>query len=949
MSGGTARSIVGREVELAVLGRAVARAAQREPAIVLVSGEPGMGKSTLLAHAAERAEVDLFLGRCVHVGGNAIALAPLVDLIRQIQRHRGDADLPSLDALVEMATSGTGQPGEVLSRALALLGELGDQGPVVVGFDDLHWGDPSTWDLFEHLARNLIDERVVLVGTFRTDEVGRDPSLRRRVAELARVAGVERLALHGLDRNAVALQAAAVLGIPAPSALIDELVRRGEGNPFFTEELVLAHRAGETIPALLMDLLEADVAALEEAAQHVVAALAAVGRDTDPELLSRIADLDEPAIEAAVRSAIAAHLVVVDPATDAYRVRHPLIGEVAYAGALPTVRRRLHRAVAAALSADTRFALTATDAAGEIAFHLDRAGDEPAAFLALFDAADAAETVAPATCLAHLERLLDLWDRHAAPEHAPQLIARLWQAADLASATGDNRRAVELARQAIDLGEPPQGRAWAFERLGRFLWSLGDMDASVEAYAKAARLLDDADPDRLAATYAGLGQASLMFRRFDEAERWSRRALEAAAPDDADTRSMALRVLGVREAMAGDFDQGLAHCEDAVAEPVAPHRRALAVAYQSIALSIAGRPGDAVDIAIDGAALAQRAGFETSFGAFLSGAAAHALLRLGRWDEAEVVISDLGGVEPVPVGAAKLHPAAALLAARRGDFETADALLEQLNTTSIDAWHQVEVDLATAGVRLTQRRWRDAMEVADRALGPAPELDARLVPELTAIYVTAAVEAALDASARQQAVDLDALSTDLRHRLEAARRDPVAASPVAGAELTYAEAVLTQLTGPDAEAFAKAGDAADAIGDRWLAATARARAADAAAIAGEAARAVEHLRSAYATALDLHAQPLLDDIELISRRTRIGLDVATVETLADTDVARLGLTAREAEVLALVAAGRTNREIGAELYVSEKTASVHVSNILRKLGVSSRVEAAAIAQRVGAT
>ena len=103
--------------------------------------------------------------------------------------------------------------------------------------------------------------------------------------------------------------------------------------------------------------------------------------------------------------------------------------------------------------------LTATDGAGELAFFdLDRAGDEAAAFEALFPAADSAELIAPATCLAHLARIFELWERHATPEHRPQLVPRLWQAADLVSATGDNERAVALARRALELGHPPEGR-----------------------------------------------------------------------------------------------------------------------------------------------------------------------------------------------------------------------------------------------------------------------------------------------------------------------------------------------------------------------------------------------------------------------------------------------------------------------------------------------------------
>jgi DNA-binding NarL/FixJ family response regulator len=463
---------------------------------------------------------------------------------------------------------------------------------------------------------------------------------------------------------------------------------------------------------------------------------------------------------------------------------------------------------------------------------------------------------------------------------------------------------------------------------------------------QAASLLED-DDEGAASTYAGLGQASLMFRDFDLAEEWSKRAIAAVRDDDADTRSMAFRVLGVIEAMAGDFAAGTGHCERSVREPVAPHRVSLAVAYQSIALMLAGRPAEAADVAIDAAALAQRAGFETSFGAFLSGAAAHALLRLGRWDEAEVVITDLAGIEPVPVGAAKLYTAAAVLAARRGDLETADSLIDHLASHPVDAWHDVEVSVATAAVHLAHHRWRDAMTVTASALVSTEGKVVRLRPDLTVLYVVAAVEDALDARARQEPVDVDAVLADLRTRLVAARDDPTSASPVTAAELDLADAMLTRLTAPDADAFTQAANAAEAVGDRWTAAVARAREADAAALVGDAARAVEALRAAHATAMDLRAQPLIDEIEAIGRRTRISLDAPDTRVLDESDVARLGLTAREAEVLSLVAAGRTNREIGAELFVSEKTASVHVSNILRKLGVSSRVEAAAVAQRVG--
>jgi DNA-binding NarL/FixJ family response regulator len=221
------------------------------------------------------------------------------------------------------------------------------------------------------------------------------------------------------------------------------------------------------------------------------------------------------------------------------------------------------------------------------------------------------------------------------------------------------------------------------------------------------------------------------------------------------------------------------------------------------------------------------------------------------------------------------------------------------------------------------------------------------VARFTAGLVIGTVERTLDKLARQEAADLDAILLDLGRRIDVARADPSSGSPAAVADIALAEAMITQLRDSDAAAFARAAAAAERIGDAWGAAFARLHEADAAASAGAAAQAVEALRAAYETATALGAEPLVDDIEAMARRARISLDAPVVPVLGESDAVRLGLTSREAEVLALVAAGKTNREIGAELFVSEKPASVHVSNILRKLGVSSRVNAAAIAQRVG--
>jgi DNA-binding CsgD family transcriptional regulator len=815
---------------------------------------------------------------------------------------------------------------------------------VLVAVEDLHWADATTWDLFEYVARNVVDERVVLVGTYRPDDVARDLRARRRIAELVRVPVVERIELGGLDRSAVALHATDVLGIPAPPGLVEELVRRGQGNPFFTEELVAAHLAGERIPGLLAELLAADIAALDPDARQVVGAVAAIGRDTSPSLLADVLALDGERIEAGVRAAVDARVVVVDPSTDGYRIRHPLLGEVAYAALLPSERQRLHRAIADALLARPDHAMTATDAAGELAFHLDRAGDEAGAFAASLAAADAAELVAPAACLAHLERALELWERHAGPDRDAERVERLWQAADLATATVGNARAVELAETAMRLGVPTRGEAWTHERLGRFLWGLGDLDRAAAEYGRAAELADAAGDDRLRApAFAGLAQADLMFCRFDSAEAWAQRAL-AAAGDDRDTWAMASRVLGVHEVLAGRADDGVARCRAAVEAATSPHRRALATAYLALALLDAGRTEEAVTVALDGAADAQRSGFEASFAAYLSGVAAHGLVRLGRWHDADAVLAPMAAVEAMPVAAVQLATAQALLAARRGDLAEAVQHWDRAAAQPVDPWHDVVVRATAADVHLAAGDWARAMDVAEEALA-AGDGGARWRCRFARAHVVAAVEAALDALARRDAIEVGSVVARERARLDAV----TARTPVDALDVAVAEAWLTRLTGADAEVWSRAAKVADDLGDRWTAAGVRVHEADAAASTGAASRALDALRAAHATAVELGAAPLQADIDALARRARISVEAAEVPALDRADAVRLGLTPREVEVLALVAAGRTNREIGAELYVSEKTASVHVSNILRKLQVSTRVEAAAVAQRLGLT
>src|SRR3954451_25405311 len=537
-----AEQFVGRRAELVVLEQAIGDARQGVPSIVLVSGDAGIGKTTIVTEAGSRAGVRLLLGRSTHIGGETIPLAPLADLLRQLRRSSPDVltDVPGLAPLREWLTpgktasqpSGPRQAG-LFVAVLELITHLDSDAAVVVGFEDLHWADAVTWDLFEYLARNVIDEKVVLVGTYRANEVSAHPSQRRRLAELTRLAAARRIHLQGLNADEVAQRVTALLGKQPPQALIDQVIARGQGNPFFTRELVAAHLAGETIPLVLSDLISDEIAGLDDAARRVLGVVATIGRETSHQFLEAILEMPAIELEAALRTVIDARLLVVDSDTDAYRFRHALLSEVVYADLLPPQRSRLHRRIAEVLQTQPAEALRRADRAGELAFHLDRSGDREAAFLALLAAADAAESVAPAAALGHLERAFELWDTVGQGSATPHRGDRLWQAADIATSIVGNERAVAFARAAFDIGPPPLGAASGHERLGRYLWASGHLDESRAGVERADQLLTGDEGAEAAQVFAGLGQAELMSGNYAAAECWCGKVLDVvSAPED---------------------------------------------------------------------------------------------------------------------------------------------------------------------------------------------------------------------------------------------------------------------------------------------------------------------------------------------------------------------------------------------------------------------------------
>jgi predicted ATPase len=303
--------LVGRLGELSVLVRARERSATGEPGVVLVGGEAGVGKTRLVQEAsalAESAGARVLTGACVELGGDRLPLAPLVDALRALARSSPEAELgallgparrdlarllPELDPAAaapdgETETSPTSQLVEIV---LGLVERLAIERPLVLVLEDLHWADRATLELVEFLVRALRGVRVLLVGTYRSDELHRQHPLRSLLSGWNRVRSVERVELDRFDRDEVATQVAAILGAPPSSRLVELVLARSEGNAFLVEEIVRAVQNGADpgyLPPSLRDMLLVRAERLSDPAQRVLQTVAVAGRWVPDRLLAAV-------------------------------------------------------------------------------------------------------------------------------------------------------------------------------------------------------------------------------------------------------------------------------------------------------------------------------------------------------------------------------------------------------------------------------------------------------------------------------------------------------------------------------------------------------------------------------------------------------------------------------------------------------------------------------------
>ena len=996
--------LVGRTDQLATLDAALAEAGRGRPATVLIGGEAGIGKSRLVSEFAGRARgagARVLTGGCLELGADGLPFAPFTSVLRELVRDLG-ADgvaglLPS-GATRELARllpefgepAGSDDAGQARARLfeqmLILLEQLAERGPVVLIVEDAHWADRSTRELLAFLIRNQqVLDGVLIAVTYRSDELHRTHPLRPLLAELDRVDWVTRIELGRLTRGDTDDLVARITGRQPREDVLATVYRRTEGNPLFVEALIGdGEDLGSGLPDSLRDLLVASVRRLPEPTQDVVRVASAGGERIGHSLLAAVIGLDDPALANALRPAVAANVLLTD--SDGYLFRHSLIREAVHDELLPGERSGLHGRFAEAITNDPLL-VSPGRAPVERAYHWYAAHDRTGALISAWQAAAASgQALAYAEQLAMLSRVLELWDQ--VPDAARQIgtghLAVLEATVEAAKLTGEYDQGVTLAQTAlreVDVTAQPVRAALLHEACGHLKYLLGRTDY-VEDWRDAARLVP-ADPpsaararvlERLAHDIhhrPGGRDSAEFLAAAEEAVDVARQAGDAA------TEATALVTLAYAMP-AANLDRARAMLAEA--RVVA----ARAQAYQSLLnadiaesdmLEGLGQHELAAAVAREGLATARDHGLARTSGVVLAVNLAEPLVSLGRWAEAADVIERTLQLFPPPLSRTALWALSGDVALARGDLPAAAGYVASigavLHGTRFKDEYQLPLAQQDTELRLAQDRPGEALSVAGDALGCLDsQPDLRYVWPLLVAGARACVAAA---AARDEA--LAARAATLRDRLRAEagllRADGVAQQAgqlTFAAEMMRADRALAGAAadgGPDdgpgpgdlRVAWDAAARAWEAASEPYPLALALLRSAEAALTSGDHDGGAERLRRAAALAEQLGAAPLRDDIALLARRARIWLgpgeaaDVrasgaapASQDNLSQRE--RLGLTAREFEVLRLVAAGRSNPEIASELFISTKTASVHVSNILGKLRVASRGEAAATAHRL---
>ncbi|SHF52247.1 regulatory protein, luxR family [Jatrophihabitans endophyticus] len=1000
--------LVGRTAELAGLTAAVRAAEQGSAAALVVGGDAGVGKTRLLGELTSIAADAGFLvlvGHCIDLGDTPPPYLPLTEAFSRLAAERPElvddvvTRFPALARLLSGRAAGAGggpagddrvERGELFDSVRAALAHLAVAQPVALFVEDAHWADQATRDLLGFLFTRLGRERLVTVVSYRSDDLHRRHPLRRTLAEWSRLNSVTRLNLEplGADDVRALVRAMSTAGSTAGSAVwsgaprpggadsadsadvtaltavsagdVDDIVRRADGNAFFAEELLAAivqSDTGESLPWQLADLLLVRLDRLSEDARRVVRVAAVAGRRVTHTALEAAAQMPAGQLETALREAIDSHVLQLTTSGRGYVFRHALLAEAVYDDLLPGERVRLHAAYAAVLAADPEHR------AAELARHANASHDLPTAYAASLAAGDEAISLAaPQEALQHYETALELAPRVIDRPGDPELILAAVEAAD---AAGFTQRGIRLAGRALDelpADADPIDRATLL--YASVLAALGNEvgDDVLTTSAEALRLVPVTPPTRLRSRLLALhARVLLSFGRDADAERHAREALAAGEAAGSElARTDARATVAILERRKGD-PHGAAALLAAVVEQA---RRS-----EDFGTEVRSRYGlgslwyDLTDLdrAEHEFALGHRRAVETGRQWGMWGVHARAMTATvqyvhGEWDAALRTL-DTAGERPTGLAAAILRSTGMAVRAGRGDA----TVLTELDDLGPYRHREGRIGLYAAYAAIELHEQRADVDSALAVIAEIVEELSRLWLDpwfagriqLSAIGIATLAAAAAGAPASRHAAlaaEGERLHADGRR---GARGGEAPTTPrrlgregVAWLARLEAEAArLRWLTGHDAPS-------ADSLVDAWQAtvdafgfghvpqvARSQVRLAEALRAVGRGAEAVAAADRAREAAQRLGAAPLSAELRALGGERRTG------RAGRSGGAGLTALTDREQGVLAELVDGRTNRQIAAKLFISEKTVSVHVTNIMGKLGVRSRAEAAALARR----
>jgi DNA-binding NarL/FixJ family response regulator len=982
--------LVGRDSELARLCGLLHDAAAGHAVTGLVSGDAGIGKSRLVDEVMQIAGRDGFTvlcGQCAEIG-DSVPYLPFADALRAAPPHIEKA-VKARPVLARLLPDGDGLAGEadwagltrqqMFGAVLSLLSELAADSPVLLVIEDLHWADATTRDLVTFLARMLHRERVAIIGTYRTDDLHRRHPLRAVVAELLRLPMVALVELGRLPAAALAeILSRENTAFPLAAATLNSLVERADGNAYYAEELLTASSSSDgTLPTGLAALLLSRVERVSDAAQQVLRAAAVAGGGADDDLVRAASGLPDDAYEEAVREA-AGHQLLAPDGPDGYRFRHALLREAVYADLMPGERTRLHARLASLL--DGAHSAGKPGAAAELAHHSMASHDIPGAFAASIRAGAEAERLgAPAEAHRHYDVALELWVRVEAAERiAGMTRGKLGlKSALAAAASGDVPRAVHLLRRIRGWVARDESRAEGpasaegkelscrvAERLAYYLLQGENTQWYAEALDVAEvtvhEMLDEPPTWYRARAMATYAMALMEADRDADARDWAGRAREAArAAGSVATEADALATTGQLALRAGSSEEAIGLFTAAVEQAGAARSIGvrLRAAYQlAVEHQARGELAEAATVAHRGVEWAEAEGLGLApFGLDLQHLHFQAHFADGHWDHAQEL------ADGFPVRVTRQSEALLSAMALFIDVARGNPAVGERRTWLEPFWDDIFVAYIARGILAEHALWQGDYERALAEAEAAINADAWPAHSPSVIRVTAtAIAARADRAAQLRATgaapDAAAEAAAGAALLAVARegaRYPGRPKAVLGPEgrgwLARCEAEYARLTGTNSpEAWERV---LAAFGPGYVYETARTqwRLAEALVEAGRRDEAAVAWRPARDTAGRLRAAPLAAALDDLARRARLDSGNANRDGHGLGGASPLAaLTDREREVLRLIASGKSNRDIGRELFISPKTASVHVSNILGKLGAASRTEAAAIAYREGA-